>query len=87
MSDARRYLQAAQHLDGTLRAVEDAERSLQHEHQQLANSGQLFPVKSVELGHEETRYVGDINATFAPFSAGATWRGKLIPPPRGGGRR
>jgi len=84
MSDARRYLQAAQHLDGTLRAVEDAERALQQEQQQLSNSGQLFPVKSVELGHEVTRYVGDIAATFAPFMAPPR-RGRINNPRRGGG--
>ena len=84
MSDARRYLQAAQHLDGTRRAAQDAERALQQEQSALANSGQLFPVKSVELGHEVTRYVGDIAATFAPFMAPPR-RGRINNPRRGGG--
>ena len=82
--DERNYRQATALLDGTRRAVQDAERTLQQEHARLANSGQLFPVKSVELGHEVTRYVGDIAATFAPFMAPPR-RGRINNPRRGGG--
>ncbi len=72
-----RLKQARDHLAGTQRATADAERNLQAERNRLANSGKLHPVKTVELGHEVTRYEGDITAYFAPFMQGVTWRGRI----------
>ncbi len=80
------YKHAKAFRDGTARAAHDAEVQFRREAERLANSGQLFPIKTVELGHEVTRFVGDIEATFAPFMQGARWRGKVKGIKRGGER-
>lgn len=81
-----RLKKARDHLAGTQRAVADAERMLRSEQARLANSGQLYPVESVELGHHVTRYEGDIAATFAHCTMGAVFRGKINRIPFRGGR-
>lgn len=68
MSDTNFKL-ARDYLDGATRNLAHAQKVYAEEHSRLANSGRIFPVTTVENGHEVTRYYGDIGATFAPFMA------------------
>ncbi len=68
MMTLKNFRQAQQFAEGTQRAARDAEKILLAEQEKLANSGKLYPVRSVENGHQVTRYVGDSAATFAAFA-------------------
>ena len=81
MTDAK-FKQAADYLAGARRTLANAERLYAEQHGRLAASGKLYPITTVELGHEVTRYVGDIAATFGPFMA----KPRLGRVARGGGR-
>lgn len=81
MTDAK-FKQAADYLAGARRTLADAERVYAEEHGRLAASGRLYEIKTVEHGHEVTRYAGDISATFGPFMAPP----RLGRVARGGGR-
>ncbi|MBU6420183.1 MAG: hypothetical protein KGQ79_10730 [Proteobacteria bacterium] len=63
----KNYRQAQDFLEGAQRSARDAERMMQAEQERLANSGKIYPIKTVENGHTITRYIGDPRATFAAF--------------------
>lgn len=79
------YKHAKAFRDGTQRAAHDAEVALRREQERLANSGKLYPIKSIENGHEVTRYEGDIAAYFGPFM-GVSHKIRVVNPRRGGNR-
>lgn len=81
----KNYRQAQEFLEGAQRTARDAERMMQAEQERLANSGKLYPIKTVENGHQVTRYIGDSAATFQQFTLQGR-KFKIENPRRGGGK-
>lgn len=81
----KNYKQAQEFLAGTQRAAQDAERMVRAEHEKLANSGKLYPIRTVENGHTITRYIGDSAATFQQFTLPGR-KFTIDNPRRGGGK-
>ncbi|GAN79021.1 hypothetical protein SAMN02746095_03039 [Acidocella aminolytica 101 = DSM 11237] len=81
----KNYKQAQEFLAGTQRAAQDAEQIVRAEAEKLANCGQIYPIKTIENGHQVTRYIGDSAATFQQFTLPGR-KFTIDNPRRGGGK-